>query len=471
MRTYTLPRPGMTLAQSLYTCIREDILCRALPPGARLPSSRALAEHLQISRTTVDEAYYQLAAEGYVRTSPRRGCFVETLDWLGEPAKGAGHPLTAGESAARPRSGEAAEEERLRSISRAPAIPELFPFSVWAHLARRILAQRRESLLEPVPFQGSSELRLAIAQYLSDERGLSVSPERMVIGAGSEYLYGLLVRYFGTDIRYGVEDPGFPKIRSIYRVNHAACIPIPLDGRGLDTQALEASGADVLHITPSHSYPSGQVTPLARRQEILAWARRGGRYIIEDDYDCEFRFAGRPIPPMLSIDHDDRVLYLNTFSSSLAPSARISYMVLPRELARDFQERLGFFACPVGGLDQAILASFIREGHFQRHIARTRKLCRRRRDDFLEALAGLPYRAVERDSGLHFLLCADFPCTQERLRASLAEEGLECSFLSEFYMGEPAPGDELRMLISTAALDESAAEGARRALERAAHAQ
>lgn len=457
MLTYTLPLPGETLTQSLYRCIREDILSGRLETGEKLPSKRALAEHLQISKTTVENAYYQLAAEGYVRSAAKRGYFVEQVERL--PPRPPVRPVPAAPSARPP----------LLDLSRGSAIPGLFPFSTWARLGRRVLSDRQETLLEPVPFQGTPALRQAIARYLGEERGLSIDPENMVIGAGSEYLYGLLVRFFGPELRYGVEDPGFPKIRKIYGANRACCVPIPLDGRGVRPDALAAQGVQVLHITPSHSYPSGQVTPLQRRQELLAWAAGDpARYIIEDDYDCEFRFEGRPIPPMLSIDGGDRVIYLNTFSRSLAPSMRISYMVLPPHLMAAFREKLGFFSCPVGGLEQYILADLIREGHFQRHIARTRKVCRRQRDAFLTQLGQLPIapyvRAEEKDAGLHFLLRIDLPRSQPELAQALARQGLSAAFLSQFYSAPPPAGEERRILVSCAALTEDVTRRAALAL-------
>lgn len=457
MLTYPLPLPGKSLSQSLYACIREDILSGRLSAGEKLPSKRALAEHLQVSKTTVENAYYQLTAEGYVCSAAKRGYFVEQVER--RLPRSAPVPVRKAEIL----------PPALTDLSRGSAVPGLFPFSVWAKLGRRVLSDRQEALLEPVPFQGTGALRLAIARYLGEERGLSIDPENMVIGAGSEYLYGLLVRFFGPELRYGVEDPGFPKIRKIYRANSAQCVPIPLDGKGVRMSSLEEAAVQVLHITPSHSYPSGQVTPLQRRQELLAWAEEGpGRYIIEDDYDCEFRFEGRPIPPLLSIDGGHRVIYLNTFSRSLAPSMRISYMVLPPELMAAFREKLGFFSCPVGGLEQYILASLIQEGYFQRHIARTRKICRRQRDDFLSLLAQFPVGkallAEEKDAGLHFLLRIKLDRPQKAVLDALADHGLSGVFLSQFYMGPVPPGEDKRLLVSCAVLTPEVAKQAAEAL-------
>ena len=457
MLTYPLPLPGKSLSQSLYACIREDILSGRLSAGEKLPSKRALAEHLQVSKTTVENAYYQLTAEGYVCSAAKRGYFVEQVER--RLPRSAPVPVRKAEIL----------PPALTDLSRGSAVPGLFPFSVWAKLGRRVLSDRQEALLEPVPFQGTGALRLAIARYLGEERGLSIDPENMVIGAGSEYLYGLLVRFFGPELRYGVEDPGFPKIRKIYRANSAQCVPIPLDGKGVRMSSLEEAAVRVLHITPSHSYPSGQVTPLQRRQELLAWAEEGpGRYIIEDDYDCEFRFEGRPIPPLLSIDGGHRVIYLNTFSRSLAPSMRISYMVLPPELMAAFREKLGFFSCPVGGLEQYILASLIQEGYFQRHIARTRKICRRQRDDFLSLLAQFPVGkallAEEKDAGLHFLLRIKLDHPQKAVLDALADHGLTGVFLSQFYMGPVPPGEDKRLLVSCAVLTPEVAKQAAEAL-------
>ena len=426
MLTYPLPLPGKSLSQSLYACIREDILSGRLSAGEKLPSKRALAEHLQVSKTTVENAYYQLTAEGYVCSAAKRGYFVEQVER--RLPRSAPVPVRKAEIL----------PPALTDLSRGSAVPGLFPFSVWAKLGRRVLSDRQEALLEPVPFQGTGALRLAIARYLGEERGLSIDPENMVIGAGSEYLYGLLVRFFGPELRYGVEDPGFPKIRKIYRANSAQCVPIPLDGKGVRMSSLEEAAVQVLHITPSHSYPSGQVTPLQRRQELLAWAEEGpGRYIIEDDYDSEFRFDTRPLPSLQGMaGADGPVVYLSTCSRSLAPSIRIAYMVLPEQLLPAWHAKYALYSGTVSRFEQQTLARFITGGYFTRHLARERVAYKARRDALTKALreafAPEELHLTGLHTGLHLLAELRAPPPDDALRAAAEAEGVRLSLLSDY---------------------------------------
>ena len=286
---------------------------------------------------------------------------------------------------------------------------ELFPFSVWAKLMRQVLSQRGPDLLRPVPHSGVPELREAIAGTLYRLRGLSVSPEQIVVGSGSEYLYNLIVQLLGRELVYGVEDPGYPKPARIYALNGARYISLPVDGQGISPQTLAASPAQVVHPLPSHQFPTGAVTPGGAASGPAPLGRPGrDRYLIEDDYDSEFRFTGLPIPALQSIDQADRVIYLNTFSRALAPSLRISYLVLPPTLLDRYHQRLGFYSSTVPALEQYTLASFLSEGRFEQHLSRARNRYRALRDQVLEALeaSGLAGRAQisGADAGLHFLV-------------------------------------------------------------------
>ena len=333
MLTYDLDRRGtIPRYDYLCRCIRDDILCGRLTAGSRLPSRRSLAEHLKVSAVTVESAYAQLAAEGYIVSREKSGYFVSQL----EPALRPPSPPPIRTDAPPP------GQPWMMDLRGGGGSTELFPFSVWAKLMRQVLSQRGPDLLRPVPHSGVPELREAIAGTLYRLRGLSVSPEQIVVGSGSEYLYNLIVQLLGRELVYGVEDPGYPKPARIYALNGARCISLPVDGQGISPQTLAASPAQVVHLSPSHQFPTGAVTPAGRRQALLRWAAQGGdRYLIEDDYDSEFRFTGLPIPALQSIDQADRVIYLNTFSRALAPSLRISYLVLPPTLLDRYHQRLG----------------------------------------------------------------------------------------------------------------------------------
>ena len=358
MQTYTLDRSGASpLYEQLYRALKADILSGALPGGSRLPSGRALAEHLGLSRVTVETAYAQLLAEGYLTSRPRAGYFVEQLTPQELPPR-------VSEPEAQPPEPETAQSRSA----------QLFPFSVWARLMRGVLLDRRQELLRPAPDAGLPALRQAVAAELYRQRGVHVSPEQVYIGAGAEYFYNLLIQFFGHRRVYALENPGHRKIARVYQANQVAVRPIGMDADGVIPELLEQSGAEVLHISPSHHYPTGTVTPITRRQALMRWlTAQPGRYLIEDDYDSEFRFSGLPIPTIQSMDRSGRVIYMNTFSRTISPSLRISYMILPRTLLPQWQAAMGFYSCTVPSFEQMTLTRFLAEGYFEKHLSRMKK--------------------------------------------------------------------------------------------------
>ena len=450
MRTYALKkRPGLPLYEALYRAIREDILSGALAPGEKLPSKRALAANLEVGKTTVEAAYAQLLEEGFIVSRERSGYFVEAN--LSRNSRPAPAPLPVPQKAL-------------------PAPVDLtgngtgqFPFSVWIRLQREVILDLGPRLLLPLDSQGAPELRQAIAESLGDFRGLSVDPENILIGAGTDFLYNLLLQLLGQDKVYGVEDPGYGKIRKIYAASGVRCLPIPMDDQGIRPDCL--GNAQVLHISPSHHFPTGIVTPMARRKELLDWAEATGGWIIEDDYDTEFRFRGRPLPTMQAMD-PDRVIYMNTFSKTLAPSIRISYMVLPPALMRMFRRKLGFYGCTVPSFEQYTLARFLNRGYFEKHINRMRKFYRARRNRVIDALEHSPMAdrltILEKDAGLHFLLQVDTDLSGPALARELEHQGLRVQLLSSFYT-VPTPESEKSLVINYSAVDE---DKLRQALER-----
>ena len=336
---------------------------------------------------------------------------------------------------------EEPEGEWLLDLRSGGSGTEGFPFAVWARLLRRVISDEGERLLKVSPHSGVPELRQAIVGYLRQFRGIDVSPEQVVVGAGTEYLYNLIVQLLGRDKVFGLEQPGYPKAGKVYALNGAKCVPLTMDEQGVRVESVEDSGAQVIHLSPSHQFPSGVVTPIARRQSLLRWAQKGeGRYIIEDDYDSEFRFTGRPIPTLQSIDRSGRVIYMNTFSRTLAPSLRISYMVLPPALLEDYHRRLGFYSCTVPAMEQYTLARFLSGGGFETHVNRMRVFYRGRRDQVLSALEKSPlkgrYVVRGEDAGLHFLVGLDTWRSDRELARLAQEAGIRLSFLTDYGGGE-----------------------------------
>ena len=429
MLTYTFEKSGgVSLYEQLYRHIKSDILSGVLAAGEKLPSKRALAAHLEVSVITVKNAYEQLIAEGYICGVEKRGYYVMRID----------QPLTAAPSAAAETIDEPPERQWFMDFVTNSTAAEYFPFATWTKLLRQTILEQDTRLLRPTPSTGALELRQAIADYLHQFRGMTVSSRQIIVGAGTETLYTLLIQLLGREKCYAVEDPGYSKIGSIYRSNQVQLRHVALDESGLSCQALRQTDADVVHISPSHHYPTGIVMPIARRHELLRWADEGeGRYILEDDYDSEFRFVGRPIPTLFSVDDSGQVVYLNTFSKTIAPSIRISFMVLPRRLLADFRQKLGFYACTVSAFEQYTLAQFLSGGWYEKHLSRMRKHYRQKRDAVIAALRQSPlspHAAIaEEDAGLHFLLRLDGAPPDDVLRRAAEERGIRLAMLSDYY--------------------------------------
>ena len=449
MRTYELKKsPGVPLYEALYRCIRSDILSGELAAGEKLPSKRALAQNLEVSKITVETAYGQLLAEGYIRAQEKVGYFVESVSHLQAPPYANSAPAPV------------ATQEPMLDLT--GSAPEKFPFSVWSRLQREVMLDYGEKLLLPLPNQGIPELRQAIAAHLADFRGMRVDPENILIGAGTDFLYNLLIQLLGRDKTYAVEDPGYGKIRKIYAAGGVGCISAPMDDAGVRPDALP--GAQVLHISPSHHFPTGLVTPVTRRRELLDWAARQDGYIIEDDYDSEFRFDAHPMPAMQSMDRSGRVIYMNTFSKTLAPSIRISYMILPGKLMQEFREKLDFYACTVSSFEQYTLARFLSGGHFEKHINRMRKFYRQRRNRVVDALTRCPLAPVlqihEEDAGLHFLLKVNTRLSDKELTSLCARAGIRVRSLSSYYREQVPPDMRHCLVINYASLREEDLEAA-----------
>ena len=451
MLTYELKKaPGLPLYEALYRCIRGDILSGALAPGEKLPSKRALAQHLEVSKITVESAYNQLLAEGYICAREKVGYFVEAVERPIQPP--ISHLPAEPAEAAPP----------LLDLTMSGT--EHFPFSIWSRLQREVMLDYGEKLLRPLPNQGIPELRQAIADHLAAFRGMAVDPGQILIGAGTDFLCNLLIQLLGRDMVYAVEEPGYGKIRKIYAAGGIACISAAMDHRGVRPECL--GQARVLHCSPSHHFPTGLVTPVSRRQELIAWAQRVNGWIIEDDYDSEFRFDARPMPALQRLD-SRRVIYMNSFSKSLAPSIRISYMVLPPELMAEFQQRLGFYSCTVPSFEQYTLARFLSRGYFEKHINRMRKFYKTRRNRIVSLLQSGPLgkkiTILEQDAGLHFLIRVDTGLSDRELTERFRQVGIRIRSLGGYY--HLGAGEDLHtFVVNYSVLEEDALAVALKAL-------
>ena len=451
MLTYSFANlQGETMYTHLYKCIKNDILAGTLKASEKLPSKRMLAKNLGISLITVENAYAQLLVEGYIYSEPKRGYYVAKLQQqlLPTAQPQASQPLVDAKAPA------------ALSFAKSSVPPDTFPYNTWSRLLRNTLTSADEhALISDTATGGVLPLRKALAKHLYQFRGLNVTPEQIIIGSGTQTLYNLFVQLLGRSHIYALEDPGYPQLAAIYRTNDVFCRYLPMDEQGIQAEVLENSGADILHITPSHQFPTGITMPVSRRYELLHWAsQKSSRYIIEDDYDCEFRLFGKPIPPLQSIDKAEKVIYINTFSKTLAPTFRISYMVLPKHLASLFYAKLGFYSCTVSNFEQFTLAKFIEDGYFERHINRMRTYYRNKRDNLLKYLATCPAaKALQvegENSGLHFLLHLATEASDSQLREAALKEGLQIKFLSDYYHNKLSDNSHTLLMNYTGIEDE-----------------
>lgn len=407
MLDYNLEQRGeASLYEYVYQQIRDDIVAGRIAAGEHLPSKRAFASHLGISVITIENAYSQLLAEGYICSKPRRGYYVCELPEAPVLAS-AETEFDRDSAAARSNAHDAGEQPEQF----APLSPSALEAArLWQSALRATLTSEDErEIFSPAPAQGTARLRCSIAHHLRGTRGMNVNPDNIVIGAGAQLLDTMLVQLLGADKTYAVEDPGYLRLTRIYQAMGCKVRHIPLDGEGVNLGELLDAGADVLHLMPSHQYPTGLVTSIARRYALLSWAaEQPGRYLIEDDFDCEFRLAGKPIPALASIDAAQSVIYTNTFSKSLSSALRLAYMVLPDELMERFRRELGFYASSVSSVDQVALARLLESGDYERHVNRVRVRAREARDG-LVALVRKAFPAGEvsiehADAGLYCVL-------------------------------------------------------------------
>lgn len=430
MLTYDLTREGENcpLYQLLYRYIRDDVTSGRLEAGFHLPSKRSFAKNLGVSVVTVENAYEQLMAEGYVRSVPKSGYFV--TDRRG------GAP-----SSAAPSNGEPKQTAWVADFTSNQTPPSLFPFTSWASVIREVLSDSRIQLMTNSPWGGVEELRESIGAYLRGFRGMDVEARQIIIGAGTEYLYGQLIKLLGYEKCYGVENPGYAKISQIYESSSVRCRYVDMDAEGIMVSELERGGVDVVHVSPSHHFPTGMVMPVSRRYELLGWASKSpDRYVIEDDYDSELRLSGQPLPTLQSIDVSNKVIYMNTFTKTLASTVRIGYMVLPLPLLEEYQRRLSFHSCTVSNFEQYTLARFMENGGFEKHVNRMRNHYLRKRDAFLEAIQKSPIGPLVtitgEEAGVHFLMEISTGVSDEELVAAARERGLRLSPLSHYDHGE-----------------------------------
>ncbi|PID04408.1 MULTISPECIES: PLP-dependent aminotransferase family protein [unclassified Sporosarcina] len=413
------------LYQQIYNQIKQDMIDGKFPVGMKLPSKRQLEEFLGVSQTTIEMAYDQLTAEGFIAAEPRKGYFVQAIEELAyvQPVK----------------SETVAEIPIIKPIhydfSPSSIDTENFPFIIWRKYARDIMDTTNAHLLLLGDPHGDIELRQEIARYLYHSRGVDCTPEQIIVGSGTEQLLPLIIRILGEWARYAIEDPGYLMTKHVFSEYYKKTIPIAVDHEGLDVKALQRSDATIAYVTPSHQFPTGTVLSAARRTALLNWAASNPEFfIIEDDYDSEFRYRGRPIPSLQGMDKGENVIYLSTFTKSLMPSMRIAYMVLPPRLLDTYRQAFIPYSSSVPRIDQHILARFMADGQFSRHLNRMRKIYRRKMHTLTNLLKSYePTISFSGDeAGMHVLLHVHTNRTEKILIDEALQSGIKVRGLDTY---------------------------------------
>lgn len=413
----------------IYNYIKNEIRKGSMPAGQKLPSTRALATHLQVARSTVDFAYGQLLSEGYIESIPYKGHFVCEISGIYQPAE-----VTVVDAE------QEVEEAYLFDFSPNSIDISAFPFDTWRRISKTVFLDEDKDIFALGDARGDFRLRQAICHYLHGSRGVLCTPDQVLVGAGNDYLLMLLQKILGNNHRVAVENPAYMRAARIFASGGDYVCPVELDENGMRVDLLRKSGAEIAYVTPSRQFPTGIVMPVGRRSEILSWANEEeGRFIIEDDYDSEFRYKGVPIPSLQALDRKGKVIYLGTFSKSIAPAIRVSYMVLPPKMVKLYDEKLWFVSSTVSRIDQAILYHFLEEGHFERYLNKMRKLYKGKHDLLLEKLK--PFRKYftisGEQAGLHVILTAkDGKLTEDELLEKAKKQGCHVYCMSHYRLDD-----------------------------------
>ena len=420
---------NIPLYEQIYDYIKQEIQQGKIQSGERLPSTRALSRHLEVSRSTIELAYEQLLSEGYVETQPYRGFFISQIDGL--------YRLEYQEEQ---QEIKVEEEKDQYKYDFSPNGVDLnsFPYNIWRKLSRECLQDDHSELFRLGNPQGEEGVRNAICSYLHQARGVNCRPEQIIVGAGNDYLLMLLTAILGNERKVALENPTYTQAYRLFdRFSYQVCT-VDMDEKGMRVDRLQESGAQIAFVMPSHQFPLGTVMPISRRMEILRWAEEEeGRYIIEDDYDSEFRYKGKPIPALQGYDRSGKVIYMGTFSKSIAPAIRMSYMVLPEKVLERYKTNCGFLSSTISRVDQMILQKFIEEGYYERHLNKSRALYKGRHDMMLNRLRTMSESVtiLGENAGLHLLLRFTGKSSETELIQKAKSQGVKVYGLSEYCIG------------------------------------
>lgn len=438
----------------LYSFIKSEIRAGKITYNTKLPSKRKLSSYLSVSQNTIQAAYDQLIEEGYIISIEKKGFYVCKIDHL--------QKLQVYQNYDAPKK-QLKTMNIMYDFSYHGVDQPTFPFELWRKLTKETINEYDTELLLPGDSVGYHRLRSAIAAYLHQSRGVNCREHQVIISSGTEILIQTLIQLLDKNSIYGIENPGYEKLNQLFTGNRAQFTAIHIDNKGMVPDIIDQSNANVICITPAHQFPSGEIMPINRRIQLLNWANQTeGRYIIEDDYDSEFKYSGKPIPAMQGIDTNEKVIYMGSLSKSISPTLRVSYMVLPSHLMKRYHEKLSYILCPVPLIEQKVLCSFIEQGYFERHLNKMRTVYKKKRDTLVKAISELN-RGIEilgADAGLHLLIHVPNEMSEDQLIDSALKYGVKTYGISKYYSDKRFIIEKPTLLIGYAGMAEQDIEKA-----------
>lgn len=437
------------LYEQIYQYIKNEIKLGTLTYGERLPSTRSLASHLEVSRNTIDMAYGQLLSEGYIESKEKIGYFVNDItELIHYPLKDSHSEIVTVQS------------KMNYQYNFSPFAIDIsnFPYNTWRKLSKNCLNEENDIFLQGQG-RGDERLRIAITKYLHESRNVSCSADQVIIGAGADYLLQLLMQLFPQNSKIAMENPSYKQAYKIFTGLHYDVIPINLDKNGMDMSMLSSTNSNLAYVTPSHQYPIGIVMPIKRRLELLNWAASSKyKYIIEDDHDSEFRYIGKPIPALQGLDANGKVIYLGTFSRAIAPGIRVAYMVLPQTLLNIYLTHYSFYSSTVSRVDQSVISTFIEQGYFERHLNKMRKIYKNKHDLLMNSLKifGDHIEILGENAGLHLVIKFHLNLSEEEIIELAKKHSIKLYGLKEYFIKPPLESYLPTILLGYANLSDEA---------------
>lgn len=415
------------LYEQIYEYIKQEIADGNISMGEKLPSTRLLAKNLSVSRSTVELAYEQLLSEGYLESRPGSGYYACDIGEIYQVQKEEKIEVRIPK-----------QHDYIYDFSPYMVDLRYFPYNVWKKITRMVISEEDE-LFKAGNSSGEDNLKEEVAKYLHQARGVKCNKDQIIIGSGNDYLLLLLAQILGIKKRVVMENPTYIQAYRTFCNMDYSVYGAKMDKDGISLADIKKVQPDIVYTMPSHQYPLGIVMPLKRRMELLSWANEDSRrYIIEDDHDSEFRYKGKPIPSLQGYDTSGKVIYLGTFSKSIAPAIRIGYMVLPKEMLKQYYENCGFYSATVSKMQQEILFRFMEGGYFERHLNRMRGIYKAKHDYFFSLIKNQPWvkRIYGDNAGLHLLVEIESKKKKEEIDALAKEHSIKLYFLSDNYIKE-----------------------------------